>query len=102
MNGLISDPSSAGRFVIWQLAATKNDRALIAFSGKLIALTIGLRFLTDYLPGDTYFCVRGPQHNPDRCRSRFRLVDRTARQEEARQRFVENLRHPHASGRMGP
>jgi hypothetical protein len=70
---------------------TKNERALIAFSGKLITLTIGLRFLTDYLQGDAYFRVRRPQHNLDRCRTQFRLVESVARQEEAMQRFVDGL-----------
>jgi len=70
---------------------TKNERALIAFSGKLITFTIGLRFLTDYLQGDVYFRVHRPQHNLDRCRTQFRLVESIARQEEAMQKFVDGL-----------
>jgi aminoglycoside phosphotransferase (APT) family kinase protein len=70
---------------------TKNERALIAFSGRLITLTIGLRFLTDYLQGDVYFRVHRPQHNLDRCRTQFRLVESIARQEQAMQKFVDGL-----------
>ena len=76
---------TAGRFL------TKNERALIAFSGRLITLTIGLRFLTDFLNGDVYFRVHRPQHNLDRCRTQFRLVESIARQEEAMQKFADGV-----------
>jgi hypothetical protein len=71
---------------------TKNERDLIAFSGRLITLTIGLRFLTDYLLGDVYFRVHRAQHNLDRCRTQFRLVESIAKQEEAMQKFADGLR----------
>jgi aminoglycoside phosphotransferase (APT) family kinase protein len=74
---------TAGKFL------TKNERALIAFSGKLITFTIGLRFLTDFLQGDTYFRVHRPQHNLDRCRTQFRLVESIAKQEETMQKFAD-------------
>lgn len=76
---------TAGKFL------TKNERALIAFSGRLITLTIGLRFLTDFLNGDVYFRVHRPQHNLDRCRTQFRLVESIARQEEAMQKFADGV-----------
>jgi hypothetical protein len=76
---------TAGKFL------TKNERALIAFSGKLITFTIGLRFLTDFLQGDTYFRVHRPQHNLDRCRTQFRLVESIERQEEAMQKFADGV-----------
>jgi Ser/Thr protein kinase RdoA (MazF antagonist) len=70
---------------------TKNERALIAFCGKLMTFTIGLRFLTDYLQGDAYFRVHRPQHNLDRCRTQFRLIESIERQEEAMQKFADGL-----------
>lgn len=70
---------------------TKEERSLIAFSGKLMTFTIGLRFLTDYLQGDGYFRVHRPHHNLDRARTQFRLVESIERQEEAMQRFVDSL-----------
>ena len=70
---------------------TKNERAFIAFSGRLITYTIGLRFLTDYLHGDVYFRVHRPQHNLDRARTQYRLVESIARQEEAMQKFADGL-----------
>jgi Phosphotransferase enzyme family len=46
----------------------------LAFSGKLITLECGVRFLTDYLNGDTYFKISRPGHNLDRCRNQFAFV----------------------------
>ena len=34
-----------------------------------------MRFLTDYLEGDTYFKIAREQHNLDRCRTQFGLVE---------------------------
>ena len=76
---------SAGSFL------NKAERAHIAFSGKLITFTIGLRFLTDYLNGDAYFRVHRPHHNLDRCRTQFRLVESIERQEDAMQKFADSL-----------
>jgi Phosphotransferase enzyme family len=76
---------SAGEFL------TGAERAYLAFAGKLITFTIGIRFLTDYLSGDTYFRVHRPDHNLDRCRTQFKLVESIAQQEEAMQKFVDNL-----------
>ncbi len=47
----------------------------LAFSGRLITLEIGLRFLTDFLQGDVYFKTRDGKHNLQRAQSQFRLVE---------------------------
>jgi len=78
----------------WSAASqflTKNEKSLIAFSGKLISFEIGLRFLIDYLSGDTYFRIHRPTHNLDRCRTQFKLLESIERQEEAMQKFVDKL-----------
>lgn len=69
----------------------KAERSLIAMSGKLITYTIGLRFLTDFLNGDTYFRVHRPQHNLDRCRTQFQLVRSIQAQESEMQAFADSL-----------
>jgi hypothetical protein len=50
------------------------ERAHLAFSGKLLTLECGIRFLTDYLNGDIYFKIKRPGHNLDRCRNQFAFV----------------------------
>ena len=47
----------------------------LAFSGRLITLTIGIRFLTDYLAGDTYFHTAYTDHNLDRCHTQFKMIE---------------------------
>ena len=69
----------------------QHERALIAFAGKLITFTIGLRFLTDFLNGDTYFRVHRAHHNLDRARTQFRLVESIEKQEPAMQKFADSL-----------
>lgn len=41
---------------------------------KLMTLECGVRFLTDYLNGDTYFRISKDKHNLIRCRTQFKLV----------------------------
>jgi Ser/Thr protein kinase RdoA (MazF antagonist) len=77
--------SAAGQFL------TKAEKSHIAFSGKLITFELGLRFLTDYLCGDTYFRIHRPGHNLDRCRTQFKLVESIEKQEDAMQKFVDRL-----------
>lgn len=76
---------AAGEFL------TPQERAYLAFSGKLITFTIGIRFLTDYLDGDNYFRVHRPDHNLDRSRTQFKLVQSIAEQEEGMQKFIDHL-----------
>ncbi len=76
---------SAGAFL------TLAERKLLAFSGKLITFEIGIRFLTDYLSGDTYFKVHRAGHNLDRCRTQFKLVQSIEQQEDEMNRLVESI-----------
>ena len=54
---------------------TEAERENLAFSGRLITLTIGIRFLTDYLAGDTYFHTAYDDHNLVRCHTQFKMVE---------------------------
>ena len=46
----------------------------LAFSALLMTFECGMRFLTDYLNGDTYFKTTYPEHNLVRARNQFALV----------------------------
>ena len=50
------------------------ERANLAFSGKLMTFEVGIRFLADYLNGDTYFHTSYPDHNLVRARTQFKMV----------------------------
>lgn len=55
------------------LTSTEVDN--LPVGAKMMTLECGMRFLTDYLQGDTYFKTRYPEHNLVRCRTQFRLVE---------------------------
>jgi len=77
--------SEAGAFL------TPEERGSLVYGSKLITLEIGVRFLTDYLNGDTYFKTRRDGHNLDRCRAQFKLVESIEAQEEEMNRYIENI-----------
>ncbi|MGA8672213.1 MAG: aminoglycoside phosphotransferase family protein [Terracidiphilus sp.] len=70
---------------------TNAEKRHLAFSGKLITFEIGVRFLTDYLSGDTYFKVHREGHNLDRCRTQFKLVESLESQEDKMHRLVKDI-----------
>ncbi len=53
---------------------TENEIKYLTFSAKLLTLECGMRFLSDYLNGDTYFKTNYPEHNLVRTRTQFKLV----------------------------
>jgi hypothetical protein len=71
---------------------TEAEKSLLAFSGKLITFENGIRFLNDYLSGDSYFKVQRENHNLDRCRTQFRLVESIAQQEEQMATLIAQLK----------
>ena len=59
------------------------EKKSLAWGAKLMTLECGIRFLTDYLEGDTYFKIHRDGQNLDRCRTQFKLVrDMEARWDE--------------------
>ncbi|MEG0339685.1 MAG: phosphotransferase, partial [Oscillospiraceae bacterium] len=53
---------------------TDTEKDYLPWGAKLMTLECGMRFLTDYLQGDTYFKAQRDGQNLDRCRTQFRLV----------------------------
>lgn len=47
---------------------------LLPEGAKMMTIECGMRFLTDYLEGDTYFKTSYPEHNLVRCRTQLKLV----------------------------
>ena len=60
-------------------ALTKAEIDHLAFSAKLMTYECGVRFLTDYLCGDTYFKIDYPDHNLVRARNQFKMVEEIER-----------------------
>lgn len=53
---------------------TTEEKEQMPFSGWLLTFEVAVRFLTDYLEGDTYFKISRPRHNLDRARAQFKLA----------------------------
>ena len=60
--------STAGSFL------TAYEKSLIAESGRALTQIMAVRFLTDYLNGDTYYKITRPAHNLDRTRTQIKLI----------------------------
>ncbi len=54
---------------------TKEEIEMMAYGAKTMTLECGMRFLTDYLQGDTYFRIHREGHNLDRCHTQMALVE---------------------------
>ena len=77
--------STAGNFL------NAREKELLPFSGKLITLEIGMRFLTDYLSGDVYFKIHREKHNLDRCRTQIKLAQSIEEQFDAMRKLNDSL-----------
>lgn len=60
--------AGAGRSV------TAAELGLLPDAARLMTFECGMRFLTDFLDGDTYFKTAYPEHNLVRARTQFKLV----------------------------
>lgn len=66
------------------------EKDLLAFCGRLITFTIGIRFLTDYLSGDVYFKTHRPNHNLERARVQFTMVGKMENRSGEMELIVRN------------
>ena len=53
---------------------TEKEKELLPLSALLMTYECGIRFLADYINGDTYFKIHRENHNLDRARNQFALV----------------------------
>jgi aminoglycoside phosphotransferase (APT) family kinase protein len=77
--------SSAGSFL------TRSEKQHLAVAGKVIAFEQGIRFLADHLTGDTYYKIHRLNHNLDRCRTQFKLVESIEQQEDKMNVLISEL-----------
>lgn len=57
-----------------QGSLTPQEVKLLPMGAKMMTMECGMRFLTDFLLGDTYFRIHRKDHNLDRCRTQLALV----------------------------
>jgi hypothetical protein len=78
---------------LWSLRGhlSGEETAHLAFSAKLIAYMVGLRFLGDHLAGDCYFKTTYAGHNLQRARVQFRLLESMERQSAKMEDIISGL-----------
>jgi hypothetical protein len=70
----------------------KDEVDLLPFGGRLMTFECGVRFLADFLAGDTYFRIHREHQNLDRCRTQFRLVQQMEDAEPELMKIVDLYR----------
>jgi hypothetical protein len=53
---------------------SETEKTMLPTGAKMMALECGIRFLTDYILGDTYFRIHREGQNLDRARTQLKLV----------------------------
>ena len=68
----------------------KNSEIMLMPEGaKMMTIECGMRFLTDYLNGDTYFKTAYPEHNLVRARTQLKLVSEMEEKWEEMKKIVK-------------
>lgn len=68
---------------------TPLELDLLVFSGRLITYEQAMRFLGDYLNGDTYYKIHREGHNLDRARTQIKMLAEMERQQDAMEQIVQ-------------
>ena len=74
-----------------------SEREYLAFSARYITYEQVLRFLMDYLDGDTYYKTRSADHNLVRTRAQYRLLQSMEEQYDAMCDVVRRLADRYAT-----
>ena len=70
---------------------TDAEAKLLPYGAYLMTIECGMRFLADYLAGDTYFATKYEGHNLVRCRTQIRLASEMEAQFEEMGKIIENI-----------
>ena len=64
------------------VSLTNRELEYLPLAAKLLPYIIGIRFLTDYLKGDHYFKIKHREHNLQRAKTQFKLLNSMEKQYE--------------------
>ncbi len=91
VNLALFEALAEGYFEKLRSLMTKPEVHFLTKAPRLVTLTIGIRFLTDYLDGDTYFKVEHREHNLERAKAQFYLVKIMEDLEPEMERILTNI-----------
>ncbi|MBQ3506657.1 MAG: aminoglycoside phosphotransferase family protein [Clostridia bacterium] len=70
---------------------TKREAELLPYGSYLMTIECGMRFLADYLSGDTYFATKYEGHNLVRCRTQIRLASEMEAQFKQMGKIIDEI-----------
>ncbi|KAB5608716.1 phosphotransferase enzyme family protein [Bifidobacterium jacchi] len=70
---------------------TPREAELLPTGAKMMTMECGMRFLADYLAGDTYFATKYPEHNLVRSRTQIKLVQEMEAKADETRAIVEEI-----------
>ena len=70
---------------------TAREAELLPYGAYLMTVECGMRFLTDYLSGDTYFATKYEGHNLVRCRTQLKLAGEIEASFEAMGEIIKEI-----------
>ncbi|MBQ7879618.1 MAG: aminoglycoside phosphotransferase family protein [Clostridia bacterium] len=70
---------------------TKREAELLPYGSYLMTIECGMRFLADYLSGDTYFATKYAGHNLVRCRTQIRLASEMEAQFKEMGKIIDEI-----------
>ena len=68
------------------------EKENLPYAAKLFPYMQTVRFLADYLNGDTYYKIQYPEHNLDRTKAQWRLFECAEKKESEMRDFILSLR----------
>lgn len=70
---------------------TASEKEFLALSAKYMTFIMAIRFLTDYLNGDTYYRIHHEHHNLQRSRAQIKLIESMNQQFGRMQDLIDEL-----------
>ncbi len=70
---------------------TEKEAELLPYGAYLMTIECGMRFLADYLAGDTYFATKYEGHNLVRCRTQIRLASEMEASFDAMGKIIKEI-----------
>lgn len=70
---------------------TRQEIDVLPFAAKLFAYMQAVRFLADFINGDTYYKIKYPMHNLQRTKAQLKLLFSMESQYEEMQKIVNNV-----------
>lgn len=72
---------------------TPLEVSMLPYGGRLLTYMQTVRFLTDYINGDTYYKIHSPKHNLQRTKAQFKFLQELEANREKMDGFMKSYLH---------